>query len=163
MARQALACAVPPAHRCPQRARPKLDGVIALIDRVLEEDRRVPRKPRQTAERLHRRILEEFPGCDVGESTVRNNVRARRHQFGLVLRETFVPQHSSGGQEAQMDWYEACADLDAGAAEVGEEASSAGCFGRRSAFCVLPALARPKKSQYPDRFVGLAPTYGPAR
>jgi transposase len=108
---QALAGAMPPAHRYPQRARPKLDGVMAFIDRVLEEDRAAPRKQRHTARRLHRRILEEFPGCEVGESTVRNHVRERRRQLGLVLREIFVPQHYVWGQEAQVDWYEACADL----------------------------------------------------
>ncbi len=111
MVRQAIAGALPPAHAYPQRVKPKLDGVMAFIDAVLDEDRRAPRKQRHTARRIHRRILREFPGAVVAESTVRNHVRERKRQLGLVLRETFVPQSYTWGQEAQVDWYEAWADL----------------------------------------------------
>jgi transposase len=111
MVRQALASALPPARRYPQRARPKLDAVASFIDRVLEEDLRAPRKQRHTARRLYRRLLTEFPGVALAESTVRNHVRERRHAMGLVRRETFVPQSYGLGQEAQVDWYEAWADL----------------------------------------------------
>jgi hypothetical protein len=75
MVRQALASAVPPARRYPQRAKPKLDAVASFIDRVLEEDLRAPRKQRHTARRLYRRLLAEFPGIALAESTVRNHVR----------------------------------------------------------------------------------------
>ena len=111
MVRQALASALPPARRYPQRAKPKLDAVASFIDRVLEEDLRAPRKQRHTARRIHRRILREFPGALVAESTVRNHVRERKRQMGLVGRETFVPQSYPWGHEAQVDWYEAWADL----------------------------------------------------
>jgi transposase len=111
LVRQALASALPPPRHYPQRAKPKLDPVASFIDRVLEEDRRAPRKQRHTARRLHRRLLEEFPGTAVAESTVRNHVRERKRAMGLVLRETFVPQSYGWGQEAQVDWYEAWADL----------------------------------------------------
>jgi transposase len=111
MVRQALAAAVPPSRRYPARAKPKLDAVAGFIDAVLEADRVAPRKQRHTARRLYRRILTEFPDSAVAESTVRNYVRGRRRELGLVLRETFVPQSYGVGQEAQVDWYEACADL----------------------------------------------------
>ena len=111
MVRQALANALPPPRQYRQRAKPKLDAVLAFIDGVLEEDRRAPRKQRHTARRLHRRLLMEFPGVVVAESTVRNHVRERKRAMGLVLRETFVPQSYALGQEAQVDWYEAWADL----------------------------------------------------
>lgn len=111
LVRQALAGALPPARHYPARAKPKLDAVLAFIDAVLDEDRRAPRKQRHTARRIHRRILKEFAGVSVAESTVRNHVRERKRQMGLVLRETFVPQSYSWGQEAQVDWYEAWADL----------------------------------------------------
>jgi transposase len=42
---------------------------------------------------------------------VRNHVRERKRMMGLVRRETFVPQSYGLGQEAQVDWYEAWADL----------------------------------------------------
>ena len=111
MVRQAIAGAVPPPHIYPQRSKPKLDVVMTFIDGVLEGDRRAPRKQRHTARRIHRRILTEFPDTAVAESTVRNHVRERKRQMGLVVRETFVPQKYSWGQEAQVDWYEAWVDL----------------------------------------------------
>lgn len=111
MVRQAIAGALPPPHRYPQRAKPKLDAVMAFIDQVLDADRRAPRKQRHTARRIHKRLLREFPDVSVAESTVRNHVRERKRQMGLVARETFVPQSYAWGQEAQVDWYEAWADL----------------------------------------------------
>ena len=45
------------------------------------------------------------------ESTVRNHVRERKRAMGLIQRETFVPQSYALGHEAQVDWYEAWADL----------------------------------------------------
>src|SRR3954468_10145355 len=111
MVRQAIAGALPPPRRYPARIKPKLDMVAAFIDQVLEQDRRAPRKQRHTARRLYRRILVEFPGVAVAESTVRNHVRARKRELGLIQRETFVPQSYVLGHEAQVDWYEAWADL----------------------------------------------------
>ena len=61
MVRQAIAGALPPPHRYPTRIKPKLDGVAAFIDQVLDEDLRAPRKQRHTARRIYRRILTEFP------------------------------------------------------------------------------------------------------
>ena len=111
MVRQAIAGALPPAHRYPARVKPKLDVVAAFIDQVLDEDRRAPRKQRHTARRIYRRILTEFADAAVAESTVRNHVRNRKRAMGLVQRETFVPQSYVLGHEAQVDWYEAWADL----------------------------------------------------
>jgi hypothetical protein len=39
-------------------------------------------------------------------------VERRKHALGLAERETFVPQSYEWGVEAQVDWYEAYADLD---------------------------------------------------
>jgi len=111
MVRQAIAGSLPPAHRYTARVKPKMDAIAAFIDQVLDEDRRAPRKQRHTARRIYRRILTEFPDAGVAESTVRNHVRNRRRAMGLVQRETFVPQSYALGHEAQVDWYEAWADL----------------------------------------------------
>lgn len=95
MVRQAIAGALPPIHRYPARVQPKLGPVTAFIDRVLDEDRRAPRKQRHTARRIYRRILTEFADAGVAESTVRNHIRVRKHAMGLVRRETFVPPSSA--------------------------------------------------------------------
>lgn len=39
-------------------------------------------------------------------------MRQRKLELGLLARETFVPQSYDWGVEAQVDWYEAYADLD---------------------------------------------------
>src|SRR6201989_80381 len=125
LVRHALASALPPPHRYPPRAKPKLGMVAAFIDEVLDADRLAPRKQRHTARRLYRRILTEFPDATVAESTVRNHVRERKRQMGLLRRETFVPQSYSWAQEAQVDWYEAWVDL-------GDERTKMQVFAMRS-------------------------------
>lgn len=43
--------------------------------------------------------------------TVRQYVERRKRELGLAEHETFVPQSYRWGVEAQVDWYEAYADL----------------------------------------------------
>lgn len=112
LVRQALHSAVPPARKRGVRPCPKLGPVREFIDRILEGDRHAPRKQRHTARRIHQRILAELPGAEVGASTVRRYVRLRKHELGLVGREVCVPQCYEWGVEAQVDWYEAAAELD---------------------------------------------------
>jgi transposase len=88
-----------------------LGPVVDFIDGILEADRKAPRKQRHTAHRIYVRIGEERPEAVVAESTVRRYVRERKRALGLQSRETFVPQSYAWGGEAQVDWYEAEADL----------------------------------------------------
>jgi hypothetical protein len=44
MVRKAIAGSMPPPHRYPARAKPKLGAVASFIDAVLDADRRAPRK-----------------------------------------------------------------------------------------------------------------------
>jgi len=84
----------------------------AFIDAILEADRRAPRKQRHTARRIWDRIHAEVPECTAAERTVRQYVEQRKQALGFGRRETFVPQSYDWGVEAQVDWYEAYADLD---------------------------------------------------
>jgi transposase len=111
MVREALSSALPGHRKKPERKRPKLAAAIPFIDILLEADRRAPRKQRHTARRIHQRIGAELPGCEVAESTVREYVHERKRELGWIRRETFVPQSYAWGSEAQVDWYEAYADL----------------------------------------------------
>jgi transposase len=52
-----------------------------------------------------------MPEVEVAESTIRRYVRERKIELGLTGRETFIPQSYSWGAEAQVDWYEAFADI----------------------------------------------------
>lgn len=109
--RQALASAIPPERKTNVRPAPHLDPVKPIIDAILEADRRAPRKQRHTAHRIWMRLCEEHPQHPIAEPTVRAYVRKRKEQMGLAARQTFVPQCYDWGAEAQVDWYEAYADL----------------------------------------------------
>ncbi len=78
---------------------------------MLEADRKAPRKQRHTAHRIWVRLQEEMPEIQVAECTVRRYVHERKRQMGLSGGETFVPQCYPWGQEGQVDWYEAWAEL----------------------------------------------------
>jgi transposase len=112
LVREALGSAVPAARKRPQRERPAIGPLVEFIDAILLADRKAPRKQRHTAHRISTRITQERPECQVAEPTIRRYVRQRKDELGLLARETFVPQSDDWGVEAQVDWYEADADLD---------------------------------------------------
>jgi len=111
MVRQALAEARPPARKPSERERPVVGPLISFIDAILESDRSAPRKQRHTAHRIFRRIVAEMPERKVAEVTIRQYVRGRKQELGWSTRATCVPQSYAPGQEGQVDWYEAWAEL----------------------------------------------------
>src|SRR5246500_3455989 len=125
MVREAIGNALPKLRKKTQRRRWKMDAAAGFVDAVLEADRKAPRKQRHTAHRIWERIRLELPDCKIGERTVREYVHDRKIALGLLARETCVPQSYAWGVEAQVDWYEAYADL-------GGERTKLQVFGMRS-------------------------------
>jgi transposase len=113
LVREAVADAVPRQRPAKERPRPKVGPLVNFIDGILEADRRAPRKQRHTAHRIWVRITKERPDVSIVESTVRRYVRQRKQELGLRTNpEVFIPQQYAWGEEGQVDWYEAQADLD---------------------------------------------------
>src|SRR5436190_9973442 len=111
MVREAIASALRKARKQTERPHPKLQAAIPFIDAILQGDRQAPRKQRHTAHRIWVRLREELPDCPVAERTVREYVHDRKLALGLLAREVCVAQSYEWGVEAQVDWYEAYADL----------------------------------------------------
>ena len=67
--RKMLAYSVPPEYRrqSPPK-RPKLEPFTGVIDRILEDDHKVPKKQRHTAKRIFERLRDEY-GFD-GQYTI---------------------------------------------------------------------------------------------
>jgi len=112
MVREAIDSAVPKPRKAAEREKPKMAAVIPWIEEILEADQKAPRKQRHTAHRIWCRLKAERPEATVGESTVREYVRKRKIELGLEHGEVFVPQSYYWGQEGQVDWYEAYAEID---------------------------------------------------
>ena len=111
MVREALANAIPAHKPPPERPHPRLGPVAGFIEDILVADQKAPRKQRHTAHRIYVRIQQEHLQCKLAESTVRQYVHERKLALGMLAGEKFVPQSYPWGSEAQVDWYEADADL----------------------------------------------------
>jgi transposase len=79
---------------------------------LLVADRDMPRKQRHTARRVWRRLVDEY-GAAVGESTVRAFVAKVNFELDNQLRMVTVPQIHGPGEEAECDFGEFWAYVDA--------------------------------------------------
>ena len=100
--RKMLQYSVPPGYRRQSPARrPKLDPYRGVIDRILEDDRTLPKKQRHTAKRIYERLRAEH-GFDGKYTIVKDYVRERRRR----TQEMYVPLSHPAG-DAQCDFGQA--------------------------------------------------------
>jgi transposase len=111
MVREAIGNAVPPRRKKVEQRRGKLTPYAGRIEEILKADQQAPRKQRHTAHRIWQRLRAEDSGFHVSQRSVRKYVEKQRQKLGLLSRETCVPQSYDWGAEAQVDWYEAWAEL----------------------------------------------------
>ncbi len=92
----------PPGYRRKKPVRkPKLGPFTGVIDQILEEDRKLPKKQRHTAKRIFERLRAEY-GFEGGYTIVKDYICEVRRR----TREVFVPLHHAPGH-AQADFGEA--------------------------------------------------------
>jgi len=97
-----LKFSVPPGYRRTKLpVRPKLDPFVAIIERILGDDRSRPRKQRHTAKRIFERLRDEH-GFTGGITIVKDYVAGWRQR----AQEMFVPLVHAPGH-AQVDFGEA--------------------------------------------------------
>src|SRR3954447_19253103 len=97
----------PPGYRrTAPRPRPKLDPFLGVIHRILQDDKKAPKKQRHTTRRIFERLRDEH-GYQGGLSIVKEAVAAWRTRSA----EVFVPLAHPPG-EAQVDFGEAEITLD---------------------------------------------------
>jgi len=101
MVREAVRNAVPAQRKKTERPAVKMAAAAALVESILESDARLP------GSSVTRRV-----GSSIGFVPRFLDVRRRKQALGLAEHECFVPQSYDWGVEAQVDWYEAYADLD---------------------------------------------------
>ncbi|MBV9612029.1 MAG: hypothetical protein JO091_06130 [Acidobacteriaceae bacterium] len=112
MVREAIEHAIPPMRKKGQRESTRLvDEVLLFIHRVLTEDQQAPRKQRHTAQRIYERLREEMPPWEVSPRSVRRAVREWKQQRRQERAETCISRQHEAGREAQVDWYEAQAEI----------------------------------------------------
>lgn len=109
--REALASAVPPGRKMPERVSPTLGPWTTVIRAWLVADREVPRKQRHTARRVWQRLVAEY-GAKVAESTVRAYVAQVNFELDNTLWAVTVPQTHGPGEEAECDFGEFMAWID---------------------------------------------------
>jgi transposase len=111
--REILGHATPPGYRrTAPRPRPKLGPFLGVIHRILEDDRKAPKKQRHTAVRIFERLRDEH-GYGGRLTVVKQAVADWRRRSA----EVFVPPAHPPG-EAQVDFGEAEVTLDGRAAKV---------------------------------------------
>ena len=108
--RQALADAVPPPRKSPDRPAPATGAHVDLVRGWLVADLEAPRKQRHTARRIWQRLVEE-EGAQLGESTVRSLVARLRVEIGADRCQVMVPQTHPAGEEAEVDFGEFTASI----------------------------------------------------
>jgi transposase/acyl-coenzyme A thioesterase PaaI-like protein len=109
--RQALASAVPPPRKVPEREAPALGPYRDIVRGWLRDDLAVPRKQRHTARRVWQRLVDEH-GAEVAESTVRAFVAEVRAELSDDTGSVTVPQLHDPGGEAEVDFGEFSAWVD---------------------------------------------------
>jgi transposase len=97
-----LRYASPPGYRLSKpRSKTKLDPYIHIIDQILKDDRKAPKKQRHTAKRILDRLKEEY-GFTGGYTIVKDYVREMKGR----MREVFFPLEQRPGT-SQVDFGQA--------------------------------------------------------
>src|SRR6202007_2236823 len=68
-------------------------------------------KQRHTAQRIYERLCEQMPEHVVSARSVRRAVQEWKQQRKIERADVYISQQYEAAREAQVDWYEAHADV----------------------------------------------------
>lgn len=158
--RQAIAAAVPPTRKKPERSFPVAGLWEPIVREWLEADGRVHRKQRHTAQRIWQRLVDEH-GAQISPSTVRALVARLRAEIGDSVSKVTVGQVHAPGAEAEVDFGEFFADLGGALVKVHMFVMRLSCSGR----AVHYAYSAPSSEAFLDGHVRAFAAFGgvPAR
>jgi transposase len=133
--RRALSSGVPPT---PPPVRPQPEAPVfgpyrSRVEALLRQNEQLPPKQRYTSHRIFETIQEE--GYQGSESTVRHAITALKKAKDIP--EVFLPLEFDPGQDAQVDWGEAWADI-AGRRQKVQMFIMRLCYSRRTFAMVFP-------------------------
>ena len=130
--RAALADAVPPERKVPDRPRPVSGPWESTVRSWLEADLSEPRKQRHTARRVWQRLLDE-KGARVAESTIRALVHDLKIEIGADRGLVAVPQTHLPGRDAEVDFGDFIAVIDGRTVAAAHVRHAVVAFGARGA------------------------------
>lgn len=81
---------------------PKLGSFIERIDRCLDDDEKLPRKLRRTAQILFEEI--QLSGYEGGYDSVRRYVQRWRKERKILSQDVYIPLTFDPGEAFQFDW-----------------------------------------------------------
>lgn len=153
--RQALASAVPPGRKKPERSFPVAARWEPIVREWLLADVLVHRKQRHTAQRIWERLVDEH-GAQISSSTVRAMVVRLRTEIGVTAGQVTIGQVHAPGAEAEVDFGEFYADLGEGLVKVHMFVMRLSCSGR----AVHYAYSAPSSEAFLDGHVRAFAAFG---
>jgi transposase len=90
--------------------RPKLGPFLEMLDRLLSEDEKLPKKLRRTAQILFEEL--QLKGYEGGYDSVRRYVQRWRQEQKTLSGEVFIPLVFEPGEAFQFDWSHEWVELD---------------------------------------------------
>ena len=101
--RKAVSDFTPEYKKVKPRRKTVIGPYVPLIKTWLYQDKKIPKKQRHTAMRMHHRLIDEY-GYTGSVPTILVTVRNLREELDVIKKEVFIPSDPEKREVAEMDW-----------------------------------------------------------